>query len=70
MVQYFFSPKSDGSVKWGQAFTMPLGLTFGKTIVLGSGDFIDLSIGGYPLVARPDGAARWQLKLGFSYFFN
>ncbi|MGB6336467.1 MAG: hypothetical protein WBG96_12730 [Thermoanaerobaculia bacterium] len=54
----------------GQAFTMPLGLTFGKTIVLGSGDFIDLSVGGYPLVARPDGAARWQLKLGFSYFFN
>ena len=53
-----------------QALTVPLGLTFGKTVVLGSGDFIDLSLGGYPLVERPDGAASWQLKLGFSYFFN
>ena len=53
-----------------EAFTAPLGLTFGKTIVLESGDFVDLSIGGYPLVARPDRAPEWQLKLGFSYFFN
>jgi hypothetical protein len=52
------------------AFTMPLGLTFGKTIVLASGDFVDLSIGAYPLAVRPDLAAEWQLKLGFSYFFN
>ena len=52
------------------ALTVPLGLTFGKTLVLGSGDFIDLSIGAYPLVERPEGAASWQLKLGFSYFFN
>ena len=52
------------------ALTVPLGLTFGKTIVLKSGDFTDLSIGAYPLVARPDRAAEWQLKLGFSYFFN
>ena len=52
------------------AFTMPLGLTFGKTLVLGSGDYLDLSIGAYPLVARPERAAEWQLKLGISYFFN
>lgn len=52
------------------AFTLPLGLTFGKTLLLESGDFIDLSVGAYPLVARPDRAAEWQLKLGFSYFFN
>ncbi len=50
------------------ALTVPLGLTLGKTIVLGSGDFVDLSVGAYPLAVRPDGAASWQLKLGFSYF--
>ncbi len=54
----------------GNALTLPLGLTFGKTIVKKSGDFVDLSIGAYPLAERPEGAASWQLKLGFSYFFN
>ena len=53
-----------------QALTVPLGLTLGKTIVKKSGDFVDLSVGVYPLVERPDGAASWQLKLGFSHFFN
>ena len=123
IVQYFFSPKSEGSTKWGigpqvslethtsdrtagpgwggglagvifggggpwsigynnsisynwnvedssNALTAPLGLTFGKALVLGSGDYLDLSIGAYPLVARPERAPQWQLKLGLSYFFN
>ena len=49
---------------------VPLGLTFGKAVVLESGDFMDLSVGAYPLVVRPDGAPSWQLKLGISYFFD
>ena len=49
---------------------VPLGLTFGKAVVFESGDFMDLSVGVYPLVVRPDGAPSWQLKLGVSYFFN
>ena len=52
--------------KW----SVPLGLTFGKAIVFSSGDFMDLSVGAYPLVVRPDGAPSWQLKLGISYFFD
>jgi len=52
------------------AWAVPLGLTFGKAIVFQSGDFMDLSVGAYPLVVRPDGAPSWQLKLGVSYFFN
>lgn len=51
-------------------WSVPLGLTFGKTLVKKNGDFVDLSVGGYPLVVRPEGAPEWQLKLGFSYFFN
>jgi len=54
----------------GNAFTMPLGLTFGKAVVRGNGDFWDLSVGVYPLAVRPERAPKWQLKLGVSYFFN
>jgi hypothetical protein len=49
--------------------TVPLGATFGKTMPVGDGAGLDLSIGAYKLVARPDGAPRWQLKFGISYFF-
>ena len=52
------------------AWAVPLGLTFGKAVVFESGDFMDLSVGVYPLVVRPDGAPSWQLKLGVSYFFD
>ena len=52
------------------AWTVPLGLTLGRTMLLKNGDGLDLSIGGYPLVARPEQASKWQLKLGVSYFFN
>jgi hypothetical protein len=54
----------------GDEFTLPLGLTIGRTILLGNGDGLDFSIGAYDLVERPDNAPEWQLKLGLSYFFN
>ena len=53
----------------GNTLTLPLGATFGKTMPIGDGAGIDLSIGAYKLVVRPDGASRWQLKFGISYFF-
>jgi hypothetical protein len=60
----------DWKASEGNAFTLPLGLTFGKAVVGESGDFWDLSVGVYPLAVRPERAAKWQLKLGVSYFFN
>jgi len=54
----------------GNAFALPLGLTVGKTLVVGDGDGLDLSVGAYPLAVRPDHAPKWQLKVGVSYFFN
>jgi len=54
----------------GNKLALPLGLTFGRTLLLGNGDGLDLSIGAYPLAERPENAARWQLKLGLSYFFT
>lgn len=50
--------------------TLPLGLTVGKTFLLGNGDGLDLSIGAYDLVERPEAGSEWQLKFGISYFFN
>ena len=51
------------------ALTLPLGATFGKTMPVGDGAGLDLNIGAYKVVVRPDGASRWQLKFGISYFF-
>jgi hypothetical protein len=50
--------------------TLPLGLTAGRTILLGNGDGLDFSLGAYDLVERPENAPEWQLKVGLSYFFN
>lgn len=46
------------------------GLTFGKAVVRENGDFWDFAVGVYPLAVRPERAAKWQLKLGISYFFD
>ena len=58
------------SADWKQSgknvWTVPLGLTVGKILAVGNGAALDLSIGGYNVVARPDGAADWQLKFGVS----
>jgi len=40
----------------------PLGLTVGKTLLLGSGDGLDLSLGAYDLEQSPDGGHSWQLS--------
>ena len=52
------------------ALTLPLGLTAGRTILLGGGNGLDLSLGLYGLAARPDGAPKSQLRFGISYVFN
>ena len=54
----------------GNKLTVPLGLTGGRTMLLGNGDGLDLSVGAYKLVERPQNASRWQFKFGISYFFN
>lgn len=50
--------------------TLPLGLIIGKTMLLGNGDGLDLSIGAYDLVERPENGPESQIKFGISYFFN
>jgi hypothetical protein len=48
----------------------PLGVTAGRTILLKSGNGLDISGGVYGMAAQPENSADWQLKLGLSYFFN
>jgi len=50
--------------------TLPLGLTIGRTFLLSNGDGLDLSIGAYKLVERPQDAPKWQLKFGISYLLK
>ena len=54
----------------GNKLNLPLGLTFGQTLLLANGNGLDLSIGAYDLVEAPEGGSDWQLKFGVSYFWN
>lgn len=55
--------KAESSNRW----TVPLGLSIGKTINLGDGYGLDLSIGPYYNVARPDGAADWMIRFSINW---
>jgi hypothetical protein len=61
-----YNPNGPSGSKW----QVPLGLTTGKTMLLGSGNGLDLSLGAYDLTEVPELGSSWQLKVGLSYFFN
>ena len=61
-----YNRKASSGNKW----QVPLGLTFGRTLLMGNGDGLDLSIGAYDLAKSPEGGHSWQLKFGISVFFN
>ena len=44
---------------------VPLGLTFGKTFIIGS-SALDVNLGAYRLAVRPSGGAKSQIKFGIS----
>ncbi len=54
-----------------EAWTIPLGLTVGKTTVTdeASGRAVDVSLGYYALERQPTGGPDSQLKFGLSFFF-
>lgn len=56
---------AEGSDKW----TVPLGFSIGRTFDMGGGHGFDAMIGPYYNVARPDGAADWQIRLGLNWMF-
>ena len=58
---------ADWEASSGNRWTVPLGLTYGKTFDTGGGNGLDLSIGPYWNVVRPDGAASWTLRFGITW---
>ena len=69
-VGYNNSVSYDWNAKSSDKLTLPLGLTAGRTILLGNGDGLGMSMGLYGLAVRPENGPEWQLKFGLSYFFN
>lgn len=60
-----YSWKSDPGDRW----QIPLGLMVGRTFAIGAkGNALDLNLGAYSLVAKPEGGAEWQFKFGLSWF--
>jgi hypothetical protein len=57
--------KADADDTW----TVPLGLSIGRTLDMGQGNGLDMMIGPYYNVVRPDGAADWMLRFGISWIF-
>jgi hypothetical protein len=51
----------------GNEWTIPLGFTVGKTIDMGGGHGLDLSVGPYWNLARPEGASKFILKFGVTW---
>ena len=45
---------------------MPLGFVVGRTFDLGSGYGLDLNIGPYWNVVKPEGGADWFVKFGIT----
>ncbi len=52
----------------GNKWTVPVGLTFGKTWILDGGFALDTSIGAYKVVSRPTGSNDMQFKFAVSLF--
>ena len=55
----------------GNSWTVPLGITVGKTFDMGGGHGFDIGAGGYhlPSWGRPEGGTEYQVKLGLSWIF-
>ena len=51
------------------AWTVPVGLTVGRTFDMGGGNGLDINVGPYYNAARPTGAADWVLRFGISWIF-
>jgi hypothetical protein len=55
----------------GNSWTIPLGLTAGRTLDMGGGHGLDIGLGAYglPGFGRPEGGAKYQVKLALGWIF-
>ncbi len=59
----------DWKAKSEDQWTVPLGLSVGRTFDMGGGHGLDLMVGPYYNVVRPDGAADWSARFMVSWLF-
>jgi hypothetical protein len=60
---------ADWKADSGDTWTVPLGLSIGKTFDMGNGNGLDFMIGPYYNVIRPDCAANWTIRFGINWLF-
>ena len=60
---------ADWEASSNNTWTVPLGLTIGRTLDMGDGNGLDFSVGPYKNVVRPTGAADWVLRFGITWIF-
>lgn len=68
-VAYNGTISADWTRSADDAWTVPLGAIAGKTIDMGGGYGLDLNLGPYWNVVKPDGGADWFLKFGVTLLF-
>jgi hypothetical protein len=68
-VGYNATISSDWNADSGNQWTVPLGITVGRTFSVAGGHAFDVSAGPYYNVVRPDGAADWMLRFGVTWLF-
>jgi hypothetical protein len=69
VLSYNATIAADWEASSDNRWTVPLGLTLGRTFDLGKGHGLDISGGPYYNVARPDGAADWMFRFGITLIF-
>lgn len=68
-VAYNASISADWKANSSNIWTVPLGAVVGRTFDMGGGYGLDLSVGPYWNVIKPDGGADWFLRFGVTILF-
>ena len=68
-LHYNNSITADWRIEAGKEWSVPLGLGASKSFVLGGGLGLDLAVGYYHMVSRPEGGPSGQGKLGLTFLF-
>lgn len=68
-IHYNNSITADWRIEGGTKWSVPLGLGVSKSFVVPGGHGVDLALGYYGMVSRPEGAPSAQVKFGLSWVF-
>ena len=69
-LQYNNTITHDWNATSDNAWTVPLGLGAGRTIAFEAGGGLNLVLGYYNNVVKPDGAADWMIRLSVNFILS